>query len=215
MTKSLPLPAPGWYPDGVTPGVLRWFDGAAWTERVVRDPAAPPVPPATTVPAVPARAVTRAPDPGPAPVHADATAGPHVPVWTRPNALAATGPYAPAATGPYAPAATGPYSAAPAPAPASWAPPPPRRGSHPRDVLHWVLPVGRSWQSVAAGYVGLLALGVWVLGPVAIGFGIAAVVAGSRGGHGRGRAVFALLSGVVATVLALAVLLGVPVVPVR
>lgn len=50
-----PLPAAGWYADGVTAGVLRWFDGTAWTEQTIPDPAAPvlvvdpwPIEPATT-----------------------------------------------------------------------------------------------------------------------------------------------------------------------
>jgi hypothetical protein len=36
-----PLPAAGWYDDGATAGVLRWFDGSAWTEQTM--PVAAPV----------------------------------------------------------------------------------------------------------------------------------------------------------------------------
>ncbi|QGQ18067.1 DUF2510 domain-containing protein [Cellulomonas sp. JZ18] len=44
-------PGPGWYDDGVTPDVERWFDGHGWTEhtRPLPAPAAPPAPPAPVV----------------------------------------------------------------------------------------------------------------------------------------------------------------------
>jgi hypothetical protein len=64
-----------------------------------------------------------------------------------------------------------------------------------------MLPVGRSWQSIVAGYAGLLGLGIWVLGPFAIWFGLWALRRASTGGHGRGRAVFGIIAGTVATAL--------------
>ena len=42
------LPAAGWYDDGTTAGVLRWFDGSTWTERTTPDPAHVRVPVAAT-----------------------------------------------------------------------------------------------------------------------------------------------------------------------
>ena len=65
-------PPPGWYPDGVTPDSVRWFDGLRWTEHV------------------------------------------------RPASFGSD---------------LGPSSA-----------------------VHWLVPVGRSWQSITAGYLGLLGL---------------------------------------------------------
>lgn len=48
-------PAPGWYDDGSTPDVQRWFDGTAWTEhtRPLPESALPAPRSATRVPGVP------------------------------------------------------------------------------------------------------------------------------------------------------------------
>ncbi|RMI13907.1 hypothetical protein EBM89_02750 [Cellulomonas triticagri] len=70
-----------------------------------------------------------------------------------------------------------------------------------------MVPIGRSWQSIVAGYLGLLSLLIWVLGPVAIGFALAAFRAAGRGGHGRGRAVMGLLGGTLGTAIGVLVLL--------
>ena len=147
---SMPqYPPAGWYHDGRTQGVLRWFDGADWTERTAPDPATP--------------------------------------VAVRPPAP----PLAPVVPNPRAPVGLTGMVATPLPP----------QGSSPSDPLHWMLPIGRSWQAITAGYVGLVALVVWPLGPVAIAFGIWAMSRARHGGHGRGRAVFAIVVGTAVTAL--------------
>lgn len=80
-------------------------------------------------------------------------------------------------------------------------------GESPADVAHWLLPTGRSWQAVAAGYVALVAIVVWPLGPVALGLGLWALRrAAKERTHGRGRATFAVVVGALATLLLAAVL---------
>jgi len=116
-------PGPGWYDDGRSPGVVRWFDGRSWTGHTQLR------------------------------------------------------------------------------APAAWSPASP--GGQPSDPLHWVIPVGRSWQSILAGYLGLFGLVIWVLAPAAVGFGAWAMVVGRTGGHGRGRAVFGIVTGVLGTAFGL------------
>jgi hypothetical protein len=84
----------------------------------------------------------------------------------------------------------------------------PQLGAEPTDPLHWIVPLGRTWQSIAAGYVALFATVVWFLGPVALGLGVWALRASRRsGGRGRGRAVFAIIVGALSSV-AFAVLLA-------
>ena len=123
------MTAPGWYDDRATPGVLRWFDGAGWTQHT--------------------------------------------------------------ATLPPAPGAV---------QPAAWPPAPVRDGADTDETLHWLLPVGRSWQSILAGYLGLVALFVWPLAPVAIVLGVLGLRRARTGGKGSGRAWFALVAGVLGCV---------------
>ena len=142
--------APGWYADNATPGVLRWYDGRAWTAHTA------PVPGSV----------------GQAPSYAGQPTGYHY-----------GGAYPPA--GHQAPEQHGPDS-----------------------LLHWMVPVGRSWQSVTAGYVGLAALFFWILGPVAIALGVLALRQARLGGHGTGRAIFALITGAIASLLGVIFLLN-------
>jgi hypothetical protein len=82
-----------------------------------------------------------------------------------------------------------------------------RAGASPRSIVHWLVPVGRSWQSIVAGYLGLFGLLIWPLAPIAVALGIWAIQRGAHGGHGRGRAVFAVVTGLVGTAAGLWVLL--------
>ena len=167
-----------WYDDGVTPGVERWFDGVEWSERT-RAVWVAPVP---NAPSSPATSAYGAPPQG---------------------AFVQTSPYGQQYPGPGGPGAAqwqgqqSPAQQWPAP---QW---PAQQGSMaasgPTDAVHWMLPVGRSWQSITAGYVGLVSLVIWVLGPVAIWLGIWAMQKARTGGHGRGRAIFAIVTGTLGT----------------
>jgi hypothetical protein len=153
-----------WYDDGVTPKAERWYDGVAWTEHVRAVPA-PFMPPAQH--AAPwGSAIPQVAQPWSAPP------------WDAP---------------PWAGASAPPWAGSSAPPWAGSSAPPARMGADPSDPAHWILPVGRSWQSITAGYLGLLGLVIWVLAPFALWLGIWAMRI--PGGHGRGRAVFAIITG--------------------
>lgn len=80
------------------------------------------------------------------------------------------------------------------------------QGQHPDSVAHWLLPLGRSWQSIAAGYLGLVSLFLLVTGPMAIGLGIWGLrVARKQASHGRGRSIFGIVAGTFGTVVLLVI----------
>ncbi|MGV8977235.1 MAG: DUF2510 domain-containing protein [Cellulomonas sp.] len=203
--------AGGWYDDGVTPGVERWFDGTEWSERT-RAVWVAPVPIAPSPPAPSGY--------GAAPQSGFGQGSPYGQQQPGPGAGGAQqwpgqqwGPQWPAQQGPavQGPAVQGPAVQWPAPqwpGPQWPAAPGSMAASGPTDAVHWMLPVGRSWQSITAGYVGLLALGIWVLGPVAIWLGIWAMQKARRGGHGRGRAIFAIVTGTLGTLFMAAFLVA-------
>jgi hypothetical protein len=74
--------------------------------------------------------------------------------------------------------------------------------------LRWVLPVGRSPWAIAAGYLGIFSL-LLVFGPLAIGAGILGLRQIKRKPHlhGKGRAIFGIITGSLASCILVMLLL--------
>jgi hypothetical protein len=76
----------------------------------------------------------------------------------------------------------------------------PVRDHGPSNPLHYIVPIGRSWQSVLAPYLGLLSLAPvpiigQLLGAGGIVLGIIALRRARTGGHGTGRAIVGIVLG--------------------
>lgn len=75
-------------------------------------------------------------------------------------------------------------------------------------ALRWVLPVGRSPWAIAAGYLGIFSI-LLVFGPLAIGAGFLGLRELERKPHlhGKGRALFGIIAGSLATFVLVLLLL--------
>ncbi len=91
------------------------------------------------------------------------------------------------------------------------APSPPRDSLAESAGVRMLLPVGRSGYAIAAGYAGLISIGLFPLGFVAIVLAILALRDMKRhpDRHGKGRAWFALVTGSIASLLTVAILVAV------
>ena len=71
-----------------------------------------------------------------------------------------------------------------------------------------MLPVGRSWVAILAGYAGLCALVIYPA-PIALALGVLAVLhlRRHRELHGLGRAIFAIATGLLGTLVLILILL--------
>ncbi|MBU4557008.1 MAG: DUF4190 domain-containing protein [Actinobacteria bacterium] len=88
-------------------------------------------------------------------------------------------------------------------------PVPPSPASLGQDpIARMLLPVGRSWWAIAAGYLGLVSV-TMLPAPLAVIIGIVAIVDIQKHPerHGMGRAIFGIVMGAVFTVLMLVLLL--------
>lgn len=101
-----------------------------------------------------------------------------------------------------------PYGQVPSPHAPAGHPPVPGVGADPSDAVHWLIPTGRSWQSIASGYLGLVGLVLWPAAPFAVWTGAVALRRARDGGHGRGRAVFGIVAGVAGSVIGVLVLVN-------
>lgn len=89
----------------------------------------------------------------------------------------------------------------------------PTEATGPRSALHYIVPVGRSWQSVTAPYLGLFSLvPIPVLsalvGGAAITLGVIALRKAKSGGHGTGRAIVAIVLGAIGAAISIAFTVG-------
>ena len=80
---------------------------------------------------------------------------------------------------------------------------------HPRVIhpepsagMRMLLPVGRSWYAIAAGYLGLFSV-LLVFAPLALLFGILGVrdIKNNKDKHGMGRAVFGIIMGAICSIV--------------
>lgn len=81
-----------------------------------------------------------------------------------------------------------------------------RLDTSPSSAVHYLIPVGRSWQSIIAPYVGLLSLVPVPLvshlcGIAAIALGVISLRLARNGGHGTGRAITAIVLGGIGIVI--------------
>lgn len=75
----------------------------------------------------------------------------------------------------------------------------PRQDLGPGSALHYIVPVGRSWQAVLSPWLGLFALLPFIgllFALAAIGIGTWGLVRAGSGGHGVGRCVLAIIFGI-------------------
>jgi hypothetical protein len=83
---------------------------------------------------------------------------------------------------------------------------PVRSSPGPSEALHWLVPIGRSGESIAAGYLGFLCLfltipaflpfafiGTLPVAGLTIWLAVRAIKKAESGGHGRGRAIFGMV----------------------
>lgn len=199
MTSTTGL-EPGWYRDRAAPGSIRWFDGTSWTAHVAPDPELAPPPAPAPVYSAPAPAYGVPAQPG-------WQGQPGQPVQQSWQASPGGTQQGPAAQQGWNVGAVGAQQGWVHPGQLTY-PATPRMGASPSDAMHWMVPVGRSWQSILAGYLGLFGLVLWPLAPFALGLGVWAMRRAREGGHGRGRAVFAIIAGAIGTLLGIAVLSG-------
>ncbi|HEV7589706.1 MAG TPA: hypothetical protein VGO40_16440 [Longimicrobium sp.] len=95
------------------------------------------------------------------------------------------------------------------PVPPAAGPPPMKPFIDDSALLRMVVPIGRSWLAIAAGYLGLFAL-VLVPAPLALTVGVLAILdlRAHPEKHGMGRAIFGVVAGLLGTIALIVINLG-------